>query len=83
MTKLLHPVRRESGVYYQTRPIVLQIEPPGILALKEKGRHHWYYLPLGVAYHMAVRAAADAKRRERRAAKKGRCHAVPTGNPQP
>jgi len=66
VTKLNKAVRRETAATYQGREIVIQIEPPYIVRLKEKGRRTWYTTTVNSIFNLAARqhAAAEAKRRK-------------------
>ena len=70
MTKLTKPVRREtsSTVYErcQHRPVILTLEPPGLLAFRLKGCRRTYRLTVDGCYMMAVKADVEGARRERR-----------------
>ena len=76
MTAIRGLVRRESTarVYSRgrSRPVVVILEPPGILlGLRLKGEHRTYHLPLSWCYTQAVRLTQATERAEKRKAKKG------------
>jgi hypothetical protein len=69
MTKLYKPVRRtECGYIYDGGhlvPIMVEMRPPNVIALKIKGRRKWFTLTTDVVYSMAVKAdVADEKRQK-------------------
>ena len=59
MTKLIKIIRRETKACYRKRPIVIQLEPPSIVRVKEKGRHLWYETSVEAIFSMAAKAHAN------------------------
>lgn len=53
------------------RPICIRVEPVCV-AFKQKGMRTWYRLPYSTLYDLAVRAAAEAKRRAKIEARKSK-----------
>ena len=81
MTGLHKPVRRVSGVKQyergKSRPIVVSLEPPGLVGFRLFGTRRTYRLPVGMLFILAARAQADiqkarkaAKRKAKKASKK-------------
>ena len=74
MTSLTRPVRRETGVTYRGRPLVIEIHA-GYLSLREKGKRHAitvdYRAVLDLGYKMLARAEAEEKRQAHAAGRKG------------
>lgn len=68
VSRLTRAVIRDAG---QSRPIVVVLAADG-LYLRQKGRRTAYHLPYEAAYHAGARMAAEVKRREKLAAKKGK-----------
>ena len=74
MTTLRRHLRRVSSAAVfsrgRYRPVVVILEPPGILlGLRLKGEHKTYHLPLGWCYTEAVRRTVAAERAAKRKAK--------------
>lgn len=67
-TKLTKPVRRETDVTHDGRPIIVAMSSEGIV-LREKGRRTTYTLPYRYAFVQAARLHADAKLAAKRAAR--------------
>ncbi len=55
MTKLNKTVRRETSAKYLKRPIIIQLEPGGVIRLKEKGRRIWYETTIEAVFSMAAK----------------------------
>lgn len=70
MTKLTKPVRREtdSTVYEQGkhRPVIVSLEPPGLITFRLKGTRRTYRLTVDGCYLLAVKAHLEGLRREKR-----------------
>ena len=69
MTKLLKPVRRETAAVFRRRPLIIQLEPPGIIRIKEKGKRTWYETSMEKVFSLAAkdyaaRAALEKKKRK-------------------
>jgi hypothetical protein len=69
MTKLKKPVRRETAALYIKRPLIIQLEPPNLIGIKEKGRRKFFYTTVERIYKLAVQ---DHVNRQRQEAKKKR-----------
>jgi hypothetical protein len=68
-------VRKTEGAYRvlyaaEARQVVVAILPGDVLEFREHGRRGRWLLAIDSAFRFAVRLAADAKRRERKAAKR-------------
>lgn len=73
-TKSVRPVSRETTALVRERgcrPIIVTIQG-GTLTLRAKGLRHRYELEVGAAWSLAAKIAAEAKRREKAAARKAR-----------
>lgn len=70
MTTLKKAVKRETSGTYRGRPIIIQIEPPSIIKVKEKGRHQWYETTVEAVFTMAAKAHAANIIKERKARKR-------------
>jgi len=58
VTKLLKPLKREVDVARFIRPIVVTIDPEQQrIGFHEKAAHTIYWLPIGTAYALAIRAS--------------------------
>lgn len=68
MTKLNKSIKRETEACFRKLPIIIQIEPPGIVRVKEKGRRTWYETSVEAIFCMAARTgcAPNARPRGRR-----------------
>jgi len=66
MTTLKRKVKRLTAAAYRGRNIIIQLEPPSIIRVKEKGRRTWYETTVEAVFSMAGRQYADRIRRERR-----------------
>lgn len=69
MTQLKKPIKRESQSLYRGKPIIFQIEPPGIIRVKEKGRRLWYETTIESVFTLAAKQHAERTRKERKAKK--------------
>lgn len=58
-TILKGKVIRETEIMYRGRPIVVMLEAPDIIRIKEKGRHEWFDLNILTAYECAMRLKAN------------------------
>ena len=73
MTSLTRAVRRKTRFPYavlyagKTRPIIVSLEPGDVITFREAGRRHVWSLPIDHVFRYAVREAAIAHRRERKA----------------
>lgn len=65
MTILKKPVKRETGASYRGRSIIIQIEPPSIVRLKEKGRRTWYETSVNSIFNLAVRQHVESLKQEK------------------
>jgi len=64
MTKLSRPVRRETEALYVKRPLIIQIEPPNLIGIKEKGRRQFFYTTVERIYKIAVMDFVEAKKKK-------------------
>ena len=63
MTKLTKPLWREVRAYGSPRPLIIEIDPETKnLGFREKGRHKTYYLPIQLAFYMAVKTSKEGKK---------------------
>lgn len=77
MTILERKLRREvPEALAQGRPIIIELQPGGVIGLRQKGRRTVYYCTVSQVYSMAakiyasqIRAEKAAKRAARRASK--------------
>ena len=73
MTSLTKPVRRRTRHLYavlyagEARSIVVSLEPGDVVTFREAGRRQTWSLPIDRMFRQAVREAAVAQRRERKA----------------
>jgi len=70
MTTLNRKVKRLTAAAYRGRNIVIQLEPPSIIRVKEKGRRFWYETTVEAVFSMAGKQYADKIRKERQAKKR-------------
>ncbi len=70
MTLLNKTIKRESKAVYRGRPLILQIEPPSIIKIKEKGRKTWYETTIEAVFTFAAKQYAEKVRQERIKARK-------------
>ena len=70
MTKLNKKVTRETGAVLRHRPLIIQIEPPDIIRVKEKGRRTWYVVSVENIYTLGALKMAAQVRAEKKKARK-------------
>jgi len=70
MTTLNRKLQRETGATYRGRKIIIQIEPPGIIRVKEKGRRQWYETTVEAVFSLAAKQHAEWILRQRKEKKK-------------
>ena len=72
MIELRKAVRRLTAEDCATvrRRLVVALEPGDVLAFREKGRRTWYRAPLARVFVQVARWNADAKRADRKAARR-------------
>ena len=70
MTQLKKPIRRESDALYRGRHLIIQIEPPSIIKIKEKGRRTWYETSVEAVFVFAAKRHAEKVRQERKEQRK-------------
>ena len=70
MTTLTRPVRRETGVVFKGRPLIVEIHP-GYLTLREKGRRHVVTLDYRTALDVAYKILARQRQAEKAKKSKG------------
>ena len=66
MTTLKRKVKRLTAAAYRGRNVIIQLEPPSIIRVKEKGRRTWYETTVEAVFSMAGKAHADRIRKERK-----------------
>ena len=66
MTTLNRKIQRQTAAAYRGRNIIIQLEPPSIIRVKEKGRRTWYETTVEAVFSMAGKAHADRIRKERK-----------------
>ena len=64
-TILKGKVIRETEIIYRGRPIVIMIEAPDNIRIKEKGRHKWFDINILTAYECAMRLSAKEAARKK------------------
>ena len=65
MTILNKKVKRETQAYYQRRHLVIQIEPPNLISIKEKGRRKWITIPIESLWTYANMREAERLKSEK------------------
>ncbi len=70
MTTLKRPVKRETEAMYRGRNIIIQLEPPSIVRVKENGRRLWYETTIHSIFNLAARQYAEKQQRERKERRK-------------
>jgi hypothetical protein len=70
MTKLIKPVRRETVGFWIKRPLIIQIEPPNIIRIREKGRRRWFETTVERVFKGAVRDWVEQQQAERKKERK-------------
>ena len=70
MTKLIKPVRRETEGFWIKRPLIIQIEAPNIIRIREKGRRRWFDTTVERVFKGAVRDWIEIQQAERKKARK-------------
>lgn len=58
MTILNKPLKRETQAMYRGKNIIIQLEPPSIVRVKEKGTRTWFETSVEAIYSMAAKAHA-------------------------
>jgi len=72
MTKLLKAIKRETNGFTQFgrvipgKALVICLEPPNIVRIKEKGKHLWYETTMESVFSMAAKQTAAARLAERK-----------------
>lgn len=66
MTALNRKIQRQTNAIYRGRNIIIQLEPPSIIRVKEKGRRYWYETTVEAVFSMAGKQYADRIRAERK-----------------
>jgi len=64
MTKLSKPIKRETEALYIKRPLIIRIEPPNLIGIKEKGRRQFFYTTVERIYKIAVRDFVEGKKKK-------------------
>ena len=72
MTTLNRKLQRVTGANYRGRSIVIQIEPPSIIRVREKGRRTWYETTVEAVFSIAGKAFAEQIRKERKEKRQAR-----------
>lgn len=65
MTSLNRAVKRETNAIYRGRNIIIQLEPPSVILVKEKGRRQWYQTSVEAVFSMAAKQHAEQIRKEK------------------
>jgi hypothetical protein len=65
MTTLNRRIKRQTSAIYRGRNIIIQLEPPSIIRVKEKGRRYWYETTVEAVFSMAAKQFAERIRKER------------------
>jgi len=66
VTNLKKPVRRETPAQFRGRRLIVILEPPDLVTIKEKGRRKGYTLTVESIYVLAADAEARRQIAERR-----------------
>ena len=69
MTKLTKAVRRETDAISRGRNLIIKLEPPYVVRVKEKGRRQWFSTTVQAVFDMAAKQEAEHLRKERRLAR--------------
>lgn len=72
MTKLNKSLQRETSACFQKRPIIIQLEPPSIIRVKEKGRRTWYETSVEAVFSFAVKRHVERVRAGKKARRGGK-----------
>ncbi|MBF0559696.1 MAG: hypothetical protein HQL08_13055 [Nitrospirae bacterium] len=72
MTTLNKTIKRETKSNYRGRHIIIQLEPCGIIRVKEKGLRTWYETSIEAVFSMAGKAYAEKIRQERKLNRKNK-----------
>ena len=64
MTTLNRKLQRVTAAAYRGRNIIIQLEPPSIIRVKEKGRRTWYETTVEAVFSMAGKQYAERIRAE-------------------
>ena len=72
MTTLNRKLQRETAAAYRGRNIIIQLEPPSIIRVKEKGRRLWYETTVEAVFSLAAKQYADKIRKERQERRRGK-----------
>ena len=70
MTALNRRIQRQTNAIYRGRNIIIQLEPPSIIRVKEKGRRYWYETTVEAVFSMAGKQYAEKIRKERQEKKR-------------
>jgi hypothetical protein len=70
MTTLSRTIKRQTNAIYRGRKIIIQLEPPSIIRVKEKGRRYWYETSVEAVFSMAAKQFAERIRKERQQRRK-------------
>ena len=70
MTILKRRIKRQTNAIYRGRNIIIQLEPPSIIRVKEKGRRFWYETTVEAVFFMAAKQFAEKVRKERQQRRK-------------
>jgi hypothetical protein len=72
MTTLNKTLRRKTGSSYRGRNIIIQLEPSGIVKVREHRRRTWYETSIEAIFSMAGKAYAEQIRQERKERRRAR-----------
>uniref|UniRef100_A0A6M3JF90 Uncharacterized protein n=1 Tax=viral metagenome TaxID=1070528 RepID=A0A6M3JF90_9ZZZZ len=70
MTKLRKTVQRETEGVFRGKPLIIQLEAPNIIRIKEKGRRSWHETTTERVFLMAAQTSAQKIIQERREKKR-------------
>lgn len=72
MTGLKRPVRRETAARFRDRKLIVILEPPDLITVKEKGRRKGFTLTVEAIYILAAEAEVRRQKAEKRKNRKRR-----------
>lgn len=72
MTTINKTIKRETAGMYRGRNIIIQLEPHGVIKVKEKGLRTWYETSIEAVFSMAGKAHAERIRKERKENRKAK-----------
>lgn len=72
MSILNKTIRRETGILYRGRPIMLEVRPPGLLVFRLKKIRKEYPLAIATAFESAIRLEAEREVQRKKEARKAK-----------